>query len=337
MATSLITKLDTAFTGSAAATLPRLIETDAIESSGSLLLIEPGHPAARVDGVPIDGQVIPNLVEKQSLALLGTTDVSAVRPVMKRPSAFTGSVGLLERTSKGGLHGIMPQGGTGLKNTGPVVTFANGIMKYILDHPRNNYYVSFWGRITRQGPTASQGILSINGNGQQTNSFLAGYIAPIAGNPTHQARPHLGTNPNKRLSPDAAGLGNVFYGAQANGWVSSTVAGSLPGDGTNASVTGAQAGGGVGFGSPVPWNGIGVTGIATQTGVFSASASTQLSDTARDGLASFVFYRTYLEDLTASGRTYAEVDAIEFAEYQKAFGAGGRYADDTFTDPAMLP
>jgi hypothetical protein len=42
-------------------------------------------------------------------------------------------------------------------------------------------------------------------------------------------------------------------------------------------------------------------------------------------------YRLYIENLTVSGRTWAEVDAIDYALYQAAFGAGGRFADDTFT------
>jgi hypothetical protein len=46
---------------------------------------------------------------------------------------------------------------------------------------------------------------------------------------------------------------------------------------------------------------------------------------------SFILYRFYLEDLTVSGRSYAEVDAIDYALWQTDFGAGGRFAGDTFT------
>lgn len=53
---------------------------------------------------------------------------------------------------------------------------------------------------------------------------------------------------------------------------------------------------------------------------------------------SFVFYRCYIEDLTVSGRTYAEVDAIDYALYQKeVLNPGGRYYGDTFTDPVTIP
>lgn len=43
---------------------------------------------------------------------------------------------------------------------------------------------------------------------------------------------------------------------------------------------------------------------------------------------SYVFYRTYMEDLTVSNRSYAEADAMDSALYSQAFGIGGRYYND---------
>lgn len=53
-------------------------------------------------------------------------------------------------------------------------------------------------------------------------------------------------------------------------------------------------------------------------------------------LASRVLYRSYIEDLTVSGRTAAEVDAIDYALWQEAFGTGGRFNGDTYTEPSEL-
>lgn len=53
--------------------------------------------------------------------------------------------------------------------------------------------------------------------------------------------------------------------------------------------------------------------------------------------ASGIIYKFYIEDLTASGRTYAQVDAIDFALYTAAFSPGGRFYADTFTDPNSIP
>lgn len=44
-----------------------------------------------------------------------------------------------------------------------------------------------------------------------------------------------------------------------------------------------------------------------------------------------VLYRFLIEDLTVSGRTYAEADALDAAAYASAFGTGGRYAGDSWT------
>jgi len=41
--------------------------------------------------------------------------------------------------------------------------------------------------------------------------------------------------------------------------------------------------------------------------------------------------------MTVSGRTYAEVEAIDYALYQAAFGPGGKFADDTYTNPSTIP
>ncbi len=52
--------------------------------------------------------------------------------------------------------------------------------------------------------------------------------------------------------------------------------------------------------------------------------------------ASAIYYRILFEDLTASGRTWAAVKAIDDAKYAAAFASGGRYYGDTFTDAATL-
>ena len=52
---------------------------------------------------------------------------------------------------------------------------------------------------------------------------------------------------------------------------------------------------------------------------------------------SFVFYRFYMEDLTESGRSYADVDAIDYEMFTRDVKTdGGRYYGDTFTNPATL-
>lgn len=51
---------------------------------------------------------------------------------------------------------------------------------------------------------------------------------------------------------------------------------------------------------------------------------------------SYVLYRVYIEDLSLSGRTYEQVKSIDDAEHAKAFGIGGRFHGDTWSNPATL-
>lgn len=52
--------------------------------------------------------------------------------------------------------------------------------------------------------------------------------------------------------------------------------------------------------------------------------------------ASHAVYRIYIEDLNLSGRTFEQVKAIDDAEFEKAFAVGGRFYNDTWSDPASV-
>lgn len=324
-------------TGPGAADLPRLIRTDPIEAAGSLMLIEPAHPVSPwAAGVPGAGPVT-NLLAAQAMAAMGTSNSADVTPTLIKPAAFSGAAGLLERTSKGGLHGISPQAGAAITQSGPALALPLPMIAHTLTHGRgdaagHSFYLSIWGRVTR---AASGGLgymaASINGNAQQTNSCLVvagGSLRPIIG-----AAAYLGEAGGATMAS-----GPVRYARGASAWYYGPATGTmpvpaLPGDGVNAGVTGAYAGGGVFFGCPVQLPAIGTTG-ATGTAVINAASNAPN----KDRCPSWVLYRCYLEDLTISGRTYAEVDAIDHALYTaEVLDPGGRYHADTFTDPATLP
>lgn len=52
--------------------------------------------------------------------------------------------------------------------------------------------------------------------------------------------------------------------------------------------------------------------------------------------ADFIFYGSYVEDLTVSGRSFAEVEAQFGAQHAQLHGTGGRFAGDTWRDPATI-
>ena len=51
---------------------------------------------------------------------------------------------------------------------------------------------------------------------------------------------------------------------------------------------------------------------------------------------SVVLYGWHLIDVTASGMTYAELDARDAKLYAEAFAEGGRYHGDSYSDPDVV-
>lgn len=50
-----------------------------------------------------------------------------------------------------------------------------------------------------------------------------------------------------------------------------------------------------------------------------------------------IFYRGYCEDLTVSGRTFAQVEALDEALWTAAFATGGKFNNDTYTAASAFP
>jgi hypothetical protein len=53
-------------------------------------------------------------------------------------------------------------------------------------------------------------------------------------------------------------------------------------------------------------------------------------------MASIIFYRFYVEDLTISGRTKEQLDVIDQQLFDQAFSPGGKFYGDTYTSPTIL-
>lgn len=272
---------------------PRLIEVDPIESAGSLLLIDPTHPAGAWDaGVPANGATVQNLLG----GTLGVGDAT----VQIAGGIANGTKGKLERSTRGGMHGIVSQANLLTTDDGCRVYPAQALIDYIYANKSHVYYVSFWDRLTRTFQDSGQPPVDYAlGAATPTQYALALAAASQAWTPTIVGRP------GSRLVPATVGprFSNV---AQAPG---------------------------ADFSSGLSGSGLPIWG-AVNSGTYNG----QVIGTRNNDWTSFVFYRVYLEDLTVSGRTYAEVDAIDYALYTKeVLTAGGRYEGDTYTDPATIP
>lgn len=76
-----------------------------------------------------------------------------------------------------------------------------------------------------------------------------------------------------------------------------------------------------------------ITAVGTMMGFGNIGSGTALTNQC----PSDIFYRAYIEDLTVSGRTFAQVEALDEALWNTAFAAGGKFYADTFTAPSTFP
>ncbi|ADD81002.1 gp004 [Rhodococcus phage ReqiPoco6] len=268
-----------------------ILKSDPMLNAGSLALIEPMHPISQWGaGVPASGATIPNLATKFAVPLLGSNiDGTFIN------GGFTDATsGKIERTAKGGIHGIVSQA----KDAGPHtstsagVTLPTSLWDYVASNPTHDFYASFWAQTTRGAVSGKFPVMAIISEGSTTANYLF-----VMQNSTR---------------PSATNDAPSFIGARG-GMVDT---GPIVRNVAVSQVTGAMS-----------------TGAATKAREFGWGRYRNNAS----GHFSWVFYRFYMEDLTVSGRTYAQADAADLALKNAAFGAGGRYANDTFTDPTTIP
>ncbi|WP_324741137.1 hypothetical protein [Pseudomonas veronii] len=287
---------------------PKLVELDAIESAGSLLLLDPTHPSGGwPGGVGPSGSTLRNVLWKKAQAVYGAGSEASLAATLNYVG-MTGATGLLERSTKGGLHALVSQAPSLVTANSTPYTRINmdlNLRKWVFQNPGNDLYISVWGRITRG---YKGGAIDTTYTALASTSLLS-----LAAGGSSQ-RLTLG---NKMNVQNALGqLGNT-----------ETVAGPAFMSGASSSwITPPTTEGAIG----TDLIGIGNTGVNNTYASGAATAKTRWP--------SWVIYRVYVEDLTVSGRTYQQVHDIDYALYQKhVLTEGGRYYGDTFTDPATLP
>lgn len=268
----------------------KLATYDQIESDGSLLLLEPAHPlSTATGGVPAANEPFVNIIPTN---LPGATSSFKVQgEFASGPSIY----GEIERTGKGGIHGIVSQANLLGSGRGARIQLPLALDEYFVANPGHHYYLSIWDRVTRDiatpGATSCDYAISSSTSGGIAWGYNGSWDA--------------GASPiGERPLPDTVGPRFSSFGVDGSATTSAYM-----GD----------------CGWPT-WGTPSVTLNSVTTGM-------------RDGRwASFIFYRAYFEDLTVSGRTYAEVDALDYQLFiREVLTPGGRYYGDTFTDPATIP
>jgi len=287
--------------------LPKLYP-DPIQSEGSLLLLDFAHSAGWTGDYnpPSTLTYIPNLAYEQAYKIIGSGSEQdlAGRYNQSSISGTESALHKVEFSGKKGLHVIVSQN-PGLGSAQNFKVYAPSLIRdYIKNHIQD---------ATPSGETVHDFFVSIwykttrpFGSGTAANFCFgqnSGNYGIISTSSDFQGRWNgAGTTNgvNKRVTPNQNVAGaNVLKNTALN---------SFAGEKSSSDVMEMW------WGRAGAWNGF----MATNA-------------------PSFILYRMYVEDLTVSGRTYAEVDALDYALWQEAFASGGRFFGDTYTDPSTIP
>lgn len=299
--------LPSTFTGSG----PVLDFDPVIASTGALLLVDYAHPQDPVtynNAALVDGIAFPNLAYDRFKALYPAAVEASSAVNLTRGAGAVSPHAAIERTAKGGVHLAFCTENAGDVTRSARLVIGSSIRAYLAANSGHSYFFSIWGRVTREAQHAR---------------WTTGAIPPLAAIP-------------------AADASLASFYTRASSWPSSgtTVLPDPP------RKVGHRQHGALGADSSTATGATDTGPLLSNVGVSSMASSTVASAyIARGGsdwdflgaFPSMVSYRAYIEDLTVSGRTYGQVDALDWAAYQaEVLTAGGRYFGDTFTAPTTL-
>ena len=275
---------------------PVLNTIDDIQSSGSLALFDVSHPDQNftLASSPAYSSVT-NLFASNAATILGTSPANCVLK-QQRVETDAGS-NFFETTTKGGIHVVSATSGqTGANFFALVNGTADALENYVESNiSTNDFYFSQWITLTRETNKTS----TVNST-MMYNLNTGAYAFYWEGGNTTPAIPgspdSFTQEPSAFTTKSAGNVGqNVRRAIKTNGYNSWS---------GNASLYYTLLGNG---GAWTPFN--------------------------LDSGLGLILYRTYVEDLTVSGRTFEEVDAIDSALHAAAFSEGGVFYGDTYSDP----
>jgi len=350
-------------------------ENDAMISPGTLLLIEPGHPVTPTAGVPAQPAFgtntnlltfMPNVASRPALVLCDALPFGITGSISNGQMTVTvaGSKSLQIGSGISGT-GIPAgtyirsfgsgKGGTGTYNLSvPTLTAASqALVVTPTVQPlfnRNDTPTSAGVPLSFAAERSAKGGLHVvSSQATQTASAYARFELPgpvkayMAANQSHVfylsawyqiTRADLVNTGPYIFTGDAASNLRGFFGVKRDGPLFAPNALSKVATGARNTVglvheeLATSYVGAVALADDAP----GFHSIVFGFGLVNAA----YGDHARNKAMSAVVYRLFLEDLTVSGRSAAQLAAIDEAARTAAFAAGGRYAGDSWTAPGTL-
>lgn len=279
-------------------TLPRVETYGSVLAPGSLMLVD----LSAISWDPNTGTtIIGNLAINEAMALTGLAE-SDLRSFLSAGSQIPGLK--FERSNKGGFH-IMADQTNFYSSAYSTLRFVNNALGSWIktNMTGHQYYLDIWSRLTRSAV--------INAASGQTALHVFGAADVFAD------------------VMDTTGVNDLFRPSQAgpslltNAYTKNNNAG----DAFRLAIGGTLTSG-------AAETSLSQMGVRLRT--LTAASAANGGATPYTGAPSFIMYNWYLEDLTASGRTADEVDAIRKKQFQDAFAVGGVFYGDTWTDPATV-
>ncbi|WP_283177490.1 hypothetical protein [Gemmobacter sp. 24YEA27] len=278
------------------------IYADPIMSKGSLLLWDPTHSDGGDARGVVAGAALSNIAADISGGILGVSP-SVARPTIFNTNPANSVPALKQRTSKGGIYGLWSHT-SGLTTPSGLGIEAAFLKNYLFDNSDHAFFASIWMRSLRRGV-----------QGSQNAPMPLGIYSRVS-------------SPSGSTLFDLSGSGSAY-----------TLGQRFPGQGTFNALWDTDAPRIRNIGRQ-GWNGNGLEKPAnvglTNSPYFSVGTVPGYGAFNLPGVSGII-ERVYIEDMTVSGRTYAELDAIDFAMFTAAHAPGGEWFGDTYPDPATFP
>lgn len=273
---------------------------DALMSAGSLLLCDLNHSTRPLaSGVPANAATLPNLADSVAAGVMGTTAAN-VQPYFSGLGSYNDGVQMkLERSGKGGLHGMCRRATAVNAGSWAAIAWPTALLNYMATNQAHNFFFCVWGYQTRAiGTSTDAPIIAQSIASSTTFKGFNWFAASDSGIPVEPTTGQLG----KTRIGEAAN-GGMYQSVGGPGFQAAWVASDLPSDDKrNVALWGA--------------GGLNAAGVRTD-------------------LPSWIFYGCYLEDLTVSARSFTTVDTLAQARFTAdVLTNGGKYYGDSYTAPA---
>lgn len=267
-------------------------------TAGSLLLVDFSHPLTNSITIPVTGGTIKNLAYIEAMSILATTEASVTPTVSNTIEA---GKGLMEFTAKKGLHGIISQVSDITGGNDFKISIPTSIKNYIFSNiTTRRFYVSVWTKYTRVATNINNNIDFNLFYANTSNYGLLLKPSGITPSVSGQFRfSTLNTTENRIVN---SVLKSVVGSPSANN-ASEFIFGSLSGISSANSAP-----------STILYQ-LHIIDIETARAEYNTKNSTSLT----------------LDEM------YSVLDMADLGKWNQAFGVGGRFYNDTFTDPSTLP